>query len=213
MNAALDRLAQGARSILERPLSDGELASFQKYLLLLQKWQRSQRLIGSDASGWIVHNLFLDSLLFLRVLPRDAGAVADVGSGAGLPGVPLAIVRPAVAMTLIESRERRVSFLSAVVRELPLPSTRVVSGRLEDVASTLRQQFDAVVMRCAGDFAQLARSAAELVRPGGSVIASAPPTGSRPRLSTGLWVDVPGVSPDRPRGFAVHVVAGESRHL
>jgi 16S rRNA (guanine527-N7)-methyltransferase len=213
MNAALQRLAQEAQLILERPLSDGELTSFQKYLLLLQKWQRSQRLMGSAEPDWIVHNLFLDSLLFLRVLPRDAAAVADVGSGAGLPGVPLAIVRPAVAMTLIESRERRVSFLSAVVRELPLPNTRVVRARVEGVASTLRQQFDAVVMRCAGDFAQLARSAAELVRPGGCVIASAPPASSRRRLSAGLWVEVPGLSADRLRGFAVHMVEGKSRIL
>ena len=206
MDAALERLADGARTILGRPLSDPELGRFHKYMQLLVKWQSTQRLVGSTDPGWIVDNLLLDSLLFLRVVPGRASSVADVGSGAGLPGVPLGIVRGDLRLALIESRERRASFLAAVVRELPLDNVRVVSGRVEEVARQMERQFDAVVMRCAGHFSELAMAAGPLVVPGGMVIASGPPTGSRGRLAVGGWVNVPGLHAGRERGFAVYQV-------
>jgi 16S rRNA (guanine527-N7)-methyltransferase len=204
MKPALEGLARGAGLILLRPLSDHERDLFVKYLELLVKWQRSQRLVGSSDPAWIVDHLFLDSLLFLRVLPDRASTIADVGSGAGLPGVPLAIVRSDLRIALIESRSRRVSFLSAVIRELPLPNAGVLSGRVEDVAQGIERQFDAVVMRCAGDFADVAAAAVRLVRPGGTIIASGPPTSSPSRLAVGRFVDVPGVDPGSLRRFAVY---------
>ena len=206
MDTALERLADGACTILGRRLSGLESSRFRKYIQLLVKWQRTQRLIGSTDPGWIVDNLLLDSLLFLRVLPGRALAVADVGSGAGVPGVPLSIVRTDLRLALIESRERRVSFLAAVVRELPLDNARVVSGRVEDVARQMERQFDAVVMRCAGNFSELAVASGPLVVLGGVVIASGPPAGGRGRLAVGDWVDVPGLNAGSQRGFAVYRV-------
>ena len=203
MDAALERLADGARTILGRPLSDPELGRFHKYMQLLVKWQSTQRLVGSTDPGWIVDNLLLDSL---RVVPGRASSVADVGSGAGLPGVPLGIARRDLRLALIESRERRVSFLAAVVRELPLDNVRVVSGRVEEVARQMERQFDAVVMRCAGHFSELAMAAGPLVVPGGMVIASGPPAGSRGRLAVGGWVNVPGLHAGSERAFAVYQV-------
>ena len=198
----LDALASGGARILGRPLSTGELKSFDKYLKLLQKWQRTQRLVGSADAGWIVEHLFLDSLLFLRVLPRDVASIADVGSGAGLPGIPLKILRPGLRLTLIESRAKRTSFLSAAVRELDLSGAEVVTARAEEYARDRGQAFDAVVMRCAGDFGALARAAQSLVAPGGVIVATGPPS---PRsLDLGEWVEVPGVKPGSTRRFAVH---------
>ena len=187
MDTALERLADGACTILGRRLSGLESSRFRKYIQLLVKWQRTQR-------------------LFLRVLPGRALAVADVGSGAGVPGVPLSIVRTDLRLALIESRERRVSFLAAVVRELPLDNARVVSGRVEDVARQMERQFDAVVMRCAGNFSKLAVASGPLVVLGGVVIASGPPAGGRGRLAVGDWVDVPGLNAGSQRGFAVYRV-------
>jgi len=199
-----EALARGASSILGRALTPHELDLFSRYLDLLVKWQRSHRLIGSSDEMWIVEHLFLDSLLFLRLLPVAARTLVDIGSGAGMPGVPLKIVRSDVEVTLVESRRRRASFLSAVVRELGLAQTRVVADRIESRLTDLEGRFDTVVMRCAGDVGEMMPLAARLLAPGGVVIASGPP---EPRaLSLGEWVVVPGLLPPSTRRFAVHRV-------
>jgi 16S rRNA (guanine527-N7)-methyltransferase len=200
--SALDSLATGAHAILGRALERRELESFSKYLELLQKWQRVHRLVGSVEPGWIVENLFLDSLLFLRVLPFDIRSVADLGSGAGFPGIPIKIVRLNLEVILIESRERRVSFLSTALRELALDRIRVVAGRVESLPSETVGAFEAVVMRCAGDARKLLPEAERLLAPGGIVVLAGPPT--RPPLDRGEWVEVPGVRPGHTRRFIVY---------
>src|SRR5207244_13588960 len=89
-----------------------------KYLDLLLKWQKSQRLVGSTEPGWIVENLLLDSLLFLPVLPFPLRTLLDLGSGAGLPGIPLKIVLNEVHLVLVAARRQCVSFVASVIREL-----------------------------------------------------------------------------------------------
>ncbi|HXH81803.1 MAG TPA: 16S rRNA (guanine(527)-N(7))-methyltransferase RsmG [Candidatus Tectomicrobia bacterium] len=180
--AALDLLSTGAAHILGRPLAGGEVGPFTKYLELLLKWQRTQRLVGRSDPRWIVENLFLDSLLFLTVLPASAASAADVGSGAGIPGVPIAIVRPDLRVVLIESRQRRVSFLRTVVRELGLRSVQVSPVRAGDDPAHVAA-FDAVVMRCAGSPAEVVPVALKLVAPGGVAILAGPP--GRPTDSAG----------------------------
>lgn len=202
MRTALDSLAAGARPILGRALQERELELFSKYLQLLQKWQKVHRLVGSTEPGWIVENLFLDSLLFLRVLPEDIRSIADLGSGAGFPGIPIKIVRSDLDIALIESRERRVSFLSAVLRELTLERVRVVAGRAESLPSEFMGAFEAVVMRCAGDVQKLLPQAARLLMPEGIIVVSGPP--ARTPIDQGQWVEVPGITPDRARRFAVY---------
>ena len=175
---------------------------FVKYLNLLIKWQKSQRLVGSAEPGWIIENLFLDSLLFLGVLPARFGSLLDLGSGAGLPGIPIKIVRPEIQLVLLESRQRRVSFLSSAVRELALERVSVVSGRAEEFAEKLAERFDAVVMRCAGDIEKLFPLTARFVMPGGLVVASGPPR-QRP-LSLGEWMTVAAGDGGKTRRFAVY---------
>ena len=201
MTRERDILAAGAESILGRSLGILELEAFDKYLVLLQKWQRVHRLVGSSEAEWIVENLFLDSLLFLRVLPPDLGAIADVGSGAGFPGIPMKIVLPGLDVTLIESRQRRASFLTVAMRELGLARSCVVSTRVEAVQEGLLGAFGAVVMRCAGGMEKLLPSVSKLVSPGGMVVCSGPPV--RRPLEGGEWVEVQGYKPGRTRLFAV----------
>ena len=196
------RLADGAHEILHRPLTRLELDRFTKYLELLLKWQKSQRLVGSTEPGWIVENLLLDSLLFLPVLPFPLRTLLDLGSGAGLPGIPLKIVLNEVQLVLVESRRKRVSFLASVIRELGLEHARVVGRRIEDAMDELEGGFDAVVMRCVGDPGDLLPVASRLVvRPGGVVVASGPP---KPRpLPIGDWVTVDAGRGRPVRRFAV----------
>jgi 16S rRNA (guanine527-N7)-methyltransferase len=198
----LTSLARGAQEILHRPLTRGELAAFDKYLKLLTKWQRSQRLIGSAEPHWIVENLLLDSLLFLEVLPSPLRTLLDLGSGAGLPGIPLKIVLGELELVLVESRQKRVSFLASAIRELGLEHARIVGRRVEEVVDEFEGGFDAVVMRCAGDPGDLMPVASRLVvRPGGIVVASGPP---KPRpLPIGKWVTVDAGKGRPLRRFAV----------
>ena len=202
MTQALDLLKTGALPVLGRPLTKTENGLFGKYLDVLLKWQNTARLIGSSNPRWIVEKLFLDSLLFLKVLPPGVGRVLDLGAGAGFPGLPLKIVSSGLELTLVESRQRRASFLSAAVRELELTGVTVVGQRAEGLLPRQGGQFEAVVMRCAGTLEDLMRLGAEFVERGGLVIASGPPS-PRP-LQMGEWVEVPGVGPRKTRRFAVY---------
>ena len=201
LSEALHTLAAGAVSILGRDLEPRELEAFSKYLGLLRKWQTVHRLVGSVEPEWVVENLFLDSLLFLGVLPDDVVALADLGSGAGFPGLPIKIVRPQLEVALIEARQHRVSFLSTVIRELALSQARVVSDRAEHISGGMVGSFEAVVMRCAGDPARVLPEARRLLAPGGVAILSGPPT--RRPLASGEWIEMPGVRPGRRRLFFV----------
>ncbi len=194
-----------AADVLGRPLTERERARFTAYLELLTQWQAVHRLVGSVEPDWVVEHLFVDSLLFLRVLPGEARDVLDLGSGAGLPGIPLSIVKPEMRMTLLEAQRRRVSFLRAAVRQLGLDGTDVVHARAEDWIPARGRRFEAAVLRCAGPSARVLPLAIRTVRPGGLVIASGPPEGDRSEL--GRVVSVPGARRGTVRRFLVAVAA------
>jgi 16S rRNA (guanine527-N7)-methyltransferase len=173
---------------------------------LLVKWGSVHRLIGSTNPEWIVEQLFLDSLLFLKVLPPEARSILDFGAGAGLPGIPIAIVRPEAELSLLESRRRRASFLLTAVRELGLTRTRVLDARSEELEESLRGAFDAVVMRCAGKLDRTMPVAARFAKAGGVVVAAGPPV-SGP-LKLGRWLVIPGIQKGSTRRFAVLAQTG-----
>jgi 16S rRNA (guanine527-N7)-methyltransferase len=206
----LTTLSRGAARLLGRALTESETGRFSKYLELLLKWQKTARLVGRANPGWIVENLFLDSLLFLRALPRSFTSLLDLGAGAGLPGIPIAIVRPETALVLIEARQRRASFLSTTIRELGLSGVEVINARAEDVVDRFSNRFDAVVMRCAGQAEVLIPLATKFVHQTGCVVVSGPPSHPK-RASSSGWIEVPGLAEVRagaPRRF--RVVRGDS---
>jgi 16S rRNA (guanine527-N7)-methyltransferase len=139
------------------------------------KWQRAHRLVGSTDVGWLVENVILDSIAFLVGVPKGTASVVDIGSGAGIPGIPLSIVSSGVAVCLVEARSRRASFLATVIRELALERVIAVHGRAELLPEEYRDRFDVAVMRCAGRIDVILPAAMRLVRPGGSIVVSAPP--------------------------------------
>lgn len=199
---ALAALEAAAGEILGRALTVREADLFDKYLKILLKWQKSQRLVGRSDPEWIIRNLFVDSLLFLRVLPLDLEAILDLGSGAGFPGVPIKIVRSGIRLTMVESRRKRASFLAAVVRELGLTDTRVINARIEEAGEELAGSFDAVVVRCAGSVEELAAKVKPLLAPGGMLVASGPPAESVPR--GGQPVVIAGARRGSQRRFVVY---------
>jgi len=103
-----------------------------------------------------------------------------------VPGIPLSVVLPETSFTLLEARAKRVSFLAAAIREVPLRRCEVVNARLDVFAQTSARRYDCAVMRCAGDPRTLAAQTATLLAPGGSLIAAGPP---RPDQGSG-WLKV-----------------------
>ncbi len=190
-----------AGEVLGRPLSRGERARFTEYLGLLTRWQRAQRLVGSVEPRWVFKNLFVDSLLFLKVLPAAACDVLDLGSGAGVPGIPLKIVKPDLRLTLLEGHRKRVSFLRAVVRELGLDAVDVVNARAEVWIPEHRCAFDAVLMRCAGPAEEMLRLGEQALRADGVAITSGPPAAAS--VPYGEAVVVRATACGRERRFVV----------
>lgn len=132
-------------------LSSTQHAALARFLTLLAKWNRVHNLTGFRRPADLLERAVVESL---QLLPHLAGSrVADVGSGGGLPGVPLAIASPTREFALLESRAKRVHFLRHVTGELGLTNTRVEHGRAEDLRPT--QPFDTVLARAVAPPAEL----------------------------------------------------------
>lgn len=115
---------------------------------------------------------FLDSLLFLKVLPAEVASVADIGSGAGFPGLPMKIMRPELSLFLIEPSEKKGVFLRHMRSVLQLQDLEVVTGRVEGVSGLL---VDAAVTRALFSIGDFMKKAGRLLRPGGALILSKGP--------------------------------------
>ena len=140
------------------------------YTELLDKWNRTHNLTGIREPQRVVTHHLLDALATLPHLPdAESLRLIDVGSGGGLPGVPLAIVRPQWRVTLLDSNRKKTAFLRQAVAELALPNVTVVAMRAEDYTPDAR--FDVVISRAFADLAQFATAARNLVRPDGRLLA------------------------------------------
>ncbi len=153
-----------------------------------------------DSAGDIVRGLFLDSLLFLALLPARPLKVVDIGAGGGIPGLPIRLADSGVELTLVESRRKRVSFLRAACRELRLADVTVREARAEEL---IREEpdfsgaFDVVVTRAVGPVVDLLPVAFGYLRPGGLFIASGPPQASSLGSVEVVRVMAPGTSSAR----------------
>ncbi len=109
------------------------LANLQRYFTELEKWSRKINLVARAAPEQIIENHFLDSLTLLPLIAsHKAHSLLDVGSGAGFPGLALKIACPELTVTLMEPRQKRVSFLRHVIRCLHLDNIRVIEERLRE---------------------------------------------------------------------------------
>ena len=121
------------------------------YLNLLLKWNDKVNLTAIRDPLEILHRHFCECMFAAESVPIERGRLADVGSGAGFPGLPLKIMRPELEIFLIESNLKKATFLAEVIRELALVKTRVIVGRYEDLGEELAP-LDFVCSRALGDF-------------------------------------------------------------
>ena len=137
-------------------------ARFAEYLALLIRWNTRVNLTAIRDEEGILSRHFVESIGCARALPAGISTLLDFGSGGGFPGIPIALCRPEIAVTLAESQGKKAAFLQEAVRVLGL-STRVHSQRAE----LLRSHFDCVTLRAVDRMGRAVHSAAELVGPGG----------------------------------------------
>jgi 16S rRNA (guanine527-N7)-methyltransferase len=147
--------------------SDDQVAQLERYLALLEKWNRVYNLTAIREPERMVTHHLLDSL---AILPHVRGPnVLDVGSGAGLPGIPLAVASPGLAVTLLDSNYKKVAFLQQAVAELRLANATVVAERVESWPTDAR--FETIVSRAFADLGEFVAAAARLLAPGGTIAA------------------------------------------
>lgn len=166
-------------------LTERQLAQFVRYYEMLAEWNERMNLTAITAYEDVMKKHFLDSLSLTKVLDgkgfpggKDAGkgcaaSLIDVGTGAGFPGLALKSAFPELKVTLLDSLNKRIQFLEAVIGELELEGVRAVHGRAEDFAKPgeMRESFDLCVSRAVARLSTLAEYCLPFVRQGGMFVA------------------------------------------
>ncbi|MDZ7364053.1 MAG: 16S rRNA (guanine(527)-N(7))-methyltransferase RsmG [candidate division KSB1 bacterium] len=134
-------------------LTSAQKKQLARYLRLLLEWNQRINLISPNDEDRIAERHILESLAVLSVwdFPKES-TVLDLGSGAGFPGIPLKIIRPDLAMTLLESRQKKVLFLNTAVRELKMENCSVVNARAEEPSG---EKYSIVIARAVADLKTL----------------------------------------------------------
>lgn len=173
------RLESGLES-LEIPVKPDQIAALLGYLSLLEKWNNSFNLTAiRDVEKMLSYHL-LDSLSIRRWIAPQARAL-DVGSGAGLPGIPLAIVMPQTRWSLLDSNGKKTRFIQQALAACKIENATVVKSRVEDYDA--EQPFDVIVSRAYASLTAFVQSATHLMQPQTMLMA----------MKTGLENETPGL--------------------
>ncbi len=153
-------------------LPDGCEDKLIKYSELLTRWNEKMNLTAITEPDMIVSKHFLDSLTPLCT-GKVTGRVIDVGTGAGFPGIVLKLAKPDISLTLLDSLNKRLTFLKAVCEETGLSDVEFVHSRAEDGGQNrlLRESFDTVTARAVANMTLLSELCLPFVKPGGYFLA------------------------------------------
>lgn len=143
-------------------LSSAQVAKVNTYIELIVRWNSRMNLTAIREVDAIIDRHIVECIACGNALPHGIGSLLDYGSGAGFPGIPIAICRPEIDVTLVESQGKKAAFLQEAVRTLGL-GVKVHPGRGEDIET----HFDCVAMRAVDRMQTAIDAASKLVRPGG----------------------------------------------
>lgn len=155
-------------------LTETQYEQFIKYMRLVQEWNEKINLTAITEDEEFIKKHFIDCMkAFKSDAIKNAKTIIDVGTGAGFPGVPIAILHPNAQITLLDSLNKRINFLNLVVRELGLKNVTTIHSRAEDGARNpqLREKFDIATSRAVANMAVLSEFCMPYVKKGGYFVA------------------------------------------
>lgn len=168
-----DLMAKAAEDVgLE--LTTEQYDQFITYMRLLQEWNEKINLTAILEDEEIIKKHFIDSIkAFKRDEFKQSVNVIDVGTGAGFPGIPIAIMNPDINVTLLDSLNKRIKFLDIVINKLGLKNIKTIHSRAEDGArnKNLREKFDIATSRAVANMSVLSEYCLPYVKVGGKFIA------------------------------------------
>ena len=151
-----------------KTLSEGQLTSIGTYVNLLKKWNQTIPLTSLEEDSEVVSRHFGESIFASQLIPMETGRLADVGSGAGFPGLALKIALPALRVTLLESNVKKCAFLREVKEKLALTNTDIVRCPYEEF--TMPERLDFICARALGNYRHMLHWARSVIKPTGRVI-------------------------------------------
>ena len=151
--------------------TEEQLEKFYQYMNMLLEWNEKINLTAIVEPKEVILKHFIDSLTINKYLKENA-TLADVGTGAGFPGIPLKILRPDIKVTLVDSLNKRINFLNEVIEKLNLEDIVIVHSRIEDFGKnkSYREKFDYVTARAVANLAVLSEYLIPIAKIGGKCV-------------------------------------------
>lgn len=151
--------------------TEEQLNQFYEYMNLLLEWNEKINLTAITAPNEVILKHFIDSLTINKYI-KENSTLADVGTGAGFPGIPLKILRPDLKITLVDSLNKRINFLNEVINKLNLVNIETVHSRIEDFGKDkkYRESFDFVTARAVANLAVLSEYLLPIAKVGGQCV-------------------------------------------
>ena len=152
-------------------INNDQIQKFQRYKELLLEWNEKINLTAITDEEEIILKHFVDSLTVLKYI-NENDKIIDVGTGAGFPGIPIAIMMPNVKITLLDSINKRINFLNEVIKELDLKNVETIHSRSEDCGKDIlyREKFDISIARAVANLSTLSEYLLPFVKIGGKMI-------------------------------------------
>lgn len=152
-------------------ITESQAEKFYTYMCLLLEWNEKMNLTAITDPMEVIIKHFIDSITISKEI-ENGKKVIDIGTGAGFPGIPLKIVKPDISMTLLDSLNKRVTFLNAAIEALELEAIEAVHGRTEELGKNkkYREQYDYATSRAVANLAVLSEYMLPMVKVGGKCI-------------------------------------------
>lgn len=155
----------------EEEIDDNKIQKFYDYMNLLVEWNKKINLTAITEEKDIILKHFVDSLTVLNYI-KENKSIVDVGTGAGFPGIPLAIMNDSLKITLVDSLNKRINFLNEVCNKINLENIKAIHARAEEFGqdNNYRESYDVAISRAVANLTVLAEYLLPLVKVGGKII-------------------------------------------